>query len=347
MTITPQPRLAILTPGDRATRDRSDPAESRFAKLFEAFSAAGVAAEPAIYNDDFADEVLQQLLQVQGVLVWHNPIESGRSRDRLDVMLREVAAHGVFVSTHPDTIQQMGTKEVLLSVRGLPFGSDAHRIQSLAQMHDDLPGRLARGARVLKQHRGHSGIGVWRIEQRGSGVFALRHAQRGAVEEIVDLDTVLQRLAPYFEHGGYMVDQAWQPRMIEGMTRAYLVRNRVVGFGHQAVNALYPAGDDGAAPAPGPRLYSDADDPRFQDLRRQLEGEWVSLLCKKVGVTLDALPMLWDADFLLGQHDDKSPEQYVLCEINVSSVAPFPESASAPLVAAVCKALTGGKGRRS
>ena len=126
MTITPQPRLAILTPGDRAARDRSDPAESRFAKLFEAFAAAGVAAEPAIYNDDFADEVLQQLLQVQGVLVWHNPIEGGRSRDRLDAMLRGVAARGIFVSAHPDTILKMGTKDVLLSVRELPFGSDVH-----------------------------------------------------------------------------------------------------------------------------------------------------------------------------------------------------------------------------
>ena len=347
MTITPQPRLAILTPGDRAARDRSDPAQSRFANLFEAFAAAGVAAEPAIYNDDFADEVLRQLLQVQGVLVWHNPIESGRSRDRLDAMLREVAARGVFVSAHPDTILKMGTKDVLLSVRGLPFGSDVHRIQSLAQMHDELPGRLARGARVLKQHRGHSGIGVWRIEQRGAGVFALRHAQRGAVEEIVDLATVVQRLAPYFERGGTMVDQAWQPRMIEGMTRAYLVQGRVAGFGHQAVNALYPAGDDGAAPAPGPRLYSDADDPRFQDLRRQLESSWVSLLCGSVGVALDALPMLWDADFLLGPRDDTGPEHYVLCEINVSSVAPFPESASAPLVLAACKVLASSKVRIS
>ena len=347
MNITPQPRLAILTPGDRAARDQSDPAASRFAKLFDAFFAAGVAAEPAIYNDDFADEVLLQLVQMQGVLVWHNPIEGGRPRDRLDAMLREVASRGVFVSAHPDTIQQMGTKEVLLSVRELPFGSDVHRIESLAQLQDDLPGRLARGARVLKQHRGHSGIGVWRIEQRGAGVFALRHAQRGAVEEIVDLVTVVQRLAPYFEPGGVMVDQAWQPRMIEGMTRAYLVRDRVAGFGHQAVNALYPAGDDGAVPTPGPRLYSDADDPRFQDLRRCLEGGWVSALCEKVGVTLDRLPMLWDADFLLGQRDDTGAEHYVLCEINVSSVAPFPESASAPLVSATCKALATSKARFS
>ena len=345
MSITTRPRLAILYPGDRAARDRSNPAESRFASLLKAFSAAGVAAEPAIYNDDFADEVLCQLDQVQGVLVWHNPIEGGRSRARLDAMLREVASRGVFVSTHPDTILRMGTKDVLLSVRDLPFGSDVHRIESLVQMQDDLPGRLARGARVLKQHRGHSGIGVWRIEQRRSGTFALRHAQRGAEEEVVEFATVLQRLAPYFERNGTMVDQAWQPRMVEGMTRAYLVRDRVAGFGHQAVNALYPAADGGAAPKPGPRLYSDADDPRFKDLRRHLEGGWIDLMCDRVGVALDGLPLLWDADFLLGKRDATGFERYVLCEINVSSVAPFPESAVAPLVSAARTALASGVAR--
>lgn len=49
--------------------------------------------------------------------------------------------------------------------------------------------RLAGGARVLKQHRGHSGIGVWRIEaaDREDRRFRMRHAQRGAAEETVDL----------------------------------------------------------------------------------------------------------------------------------------------------------------
>jgi hypothetical protein len=340
------PRLAILYPGDRAARDRSDPAESRYAPLFEAFAAAGMAAVPAVYHDDFADEVRQQLVeqqQVQGVLVWHNPIEGTRTRARLDAMLRDVAARGVFVSAHPDTILKLGTKDVLLCVRDLPFGSDVHRVDSLARLKDELPLRLAGGARVLKQQRGHSGIGVWRVEQRNAQTFALRHAQRGSQEEEVDFATVLERLAPYFEQGGTLVDQAWQARMTEGMTRAYLVRDRVAGFGHQAVNALHPAAHDGgpvSAPLPGPRLYSDAQDARFQDLRQRLEGGWIDLLCERTGVTPDALPLLWDADFLPGRRAaGASEESYVLCEINVSSVAPFPESAIAPLVEAVRMAL--------
>jgi hypothetical protein len=41
-----------------------------------------------------------------------------------------------------------------------------------------------------------------------------------------------------------------------------------------------------------------------------------------------ALPVLWDADFLLGPKDATGADTYVLCEINVSAVWPFPTQAS-------------------
>src|SRR5262245_8297109 len=119
--------VALLYPGDRAARDRSDPTESRFATLFAALVEAGVRAEPAGWHDDFADEVTAQLRRVDAVLVWCNPIEGGYRRDRRDALLREVARDGVFVSTHPDTILRLGTKDVLFDTRDLPFGSDVQR----------------------------------------------------------------------------------------------------------------------------------------------------------------------------------------------------------------------------
>jgi hypothetical protein len=326
-------RVALLYPGDRAMRDRADPQESRFAALFSALAEAGIAAEPAVYNDDFAAEVEAQLACVQ---VWHNPIEGGRTRAVLDALLRRVAAAGVVVSAHPDTIMRLGTKDVLLDVRDAPYGSDVVRIESVAQLQETLPARLAKGARVLKQYRGHSGMGIWRVQALGDNRFALRHAMRGSEEAIVPWEQVVSQLAPYFAGGEgagtHMIDQAWQPRLAEGMIRAYLVRDRVAGFGFQAINALYPASQGEAAPQPGPRLYSDADDVRFQELRQRIEQGWVADLCSRTGVAPDALPMLWDMDFMLGERMAGAPERYVLCEINVSSVSPFPPSAIAPIV---------------
>jgi hypothetical protein len=296
---------------------------------------------PAVYHDDFAEEVEAQLKGARAVLVWHNPTEGGRTRQVLDAMLRRVASRGVFVSAHPETILRMGTKDALVELRDLPFGSDCHRVASLAQLAVELPPRLARGARVLKQHRGHSGIGVWRIEQLAANRYGLRHAQRGSQAEEGSFAHVLERLAPYFERGGHMIDQAWQPRLREGMVRAYLVRDRVAGFGHQAINALFPEKEGEPPPEPGPRLYSPSDDPRFQLLRRLLEDEWVELLRRRLEVPTAELPLLWDADFLLGGEGGARELRYVLCEINVSSVAPYPESATPLIVAAVGEVLEG------
>ena len=157
----------------------------------------------------------------------------------------------------------------------------------------------------------------------------------------MDLPALLQRMAPYFEpaQGGHMIDQVWQPRLAEGMVRAYLVEDRVQGFGHQAINALYPASPGEAPPPPGPRLYHPPDDSRFQDLKQRLEGGWVALLCERVGVARERLPLLWDCDFMLGEPTEEGEERYVLCEINVSSVSPFPASAMEPLVGAVQRRL--------
>jgi hypothetical protein len=103
--------------------------------------------------------------------------------------------------------------------------------------------------------------------------------------------------------------------------------------------ALHPGEPGGEAPLPSTRLYSGPDDPRFQDLRRHLEVEWMDLLCERLNIPRHALPLLWDADFLLGQRSAETVEQYVLCEINVSSVSPFPDSAIQSLVDAIYKAL--------
>jgi hypothetical protein len=335
------PSVALLYPGDRAMRDRADPSESRFLPLFDAFAAAGIAAAPAVYHDDFADEVEAQLRRCSVVLVWCNPVEGGRRRDRLDAMLARIADDGVVVSAHPDAILKLGTKDVLFDTRDLPFGSDVHRVDSLAQLQAELPVRLRRGARVLKQHRGHSGIGVWRVEQTNGasdpGLLRVRNAQRGSEEELIELAALLDRLAPYFApaNGGHMIDQAWQPRLVDGMVRAYLVGDRVAGFGHQAVNALFPAAPGQPAPQPGPRLYHGPDLPQFQGLRSRLETEWIEMLRERVGLPRDRLPLLWDCDFLFGESAADGAERFVLCEMNVSSVAPFPPSAIAPLVAAV------------
>jgi hypothetical protein len=58
-----------------------------------------------------------------------------------------------------------------------------------------------------------------------------------------------------------------------------------------------------------------------------LELEWLPAVQQLLGIDTVQLPVLWDCDFLLGPRNDAGEDAYVLCEINVSSVSPFPDSA--------------------
>jgi hypothetical protein len=64
-------------------------------------------------------------------------------------------------------------------------------------------------------------------------------------------------------------------------------------------------------------------------------------LRQRVGVPRERLPLLWDIDFMFGERAPGAPERYVLCEVNVSSVSPFPPSSIEPLVAATKARLAG------
>ena len=357
-------RIAILYPGDRQARRNATPENNRFANLFRAFAAAGIHVEPAVYHDDCCAEVREQLAHVDGVLVWSNPIEGGRDRSALDAMLRGVAATGVFVSTHPDVILKLGTKEVLYRTRDVGWGSDTHLYDGVGQLRRELPVRLAAGkARVLKQLRGSSGEGVWKVQLPmrssrsdesapapalpGPGtIIRAHHARRGCTEEEITLGEFYERCEPYFAAHGLMIDQEYQERLPEGMICCYLVQDTVAGFGHQAVNALFPA-PPGASPAdapqPGPRLYHPPDQPEFQALKRQLEQDWVPAVQRLLELDAERLPILWDCDFLLGPRAVNGDDGYVLCEINVSSVAPYPESAVPYIVDATLRRVRAAK----
>src|ERR1700761_4018262 len=88
--MTQTAKLAVLWRGDRNARRDATPQNNRFHRVFEELTKLGIFAEPAVYADDFADEVRDQLLQVDGVLVWVDPIHEGQTRTALDAMWRHV-----------------------------------------------------------------------------------------------------------------------------------------------------------------------------------------------------------------------------------------------------------------
>ena len=270
-------------------------ATPRLQGMFDAFAELGVAAEAVIYSDDAADEVRRRLGDLDGVLVWANPVEQGLDRAILDAVLRDAAAGGTWVSAHPDVISRMATKRVLVDTRELGWGSDTRLLEAVPPRVD--------GPVVWKRLYGMGGQGVWKVD--GTRV---EEAATGEVEEVEDLRV---KFAPHLP----LVEQPYFDRIADGMIRAYLTHDRVVGFARQYPRGLRPR--SAGEPQPGKEFLPET---AYPELRELLETDWVPGLQRLVGVATHELPVIWDADFILG-------DPYVLCEINASSTFAFPEHA--------------------
>jgi hypothetical protein len=344
-------RIAVLWRGGREARRSATPRNNRFYRIFEELAGLGIDAEPAVYDDDIADEVRAQLLAVAGVLVWVDPIHQGKTRGALDAMLRDVAARGPWVSAHPDVILEMGVKEVLYRTKHLGWGTDTHLYRTVAEFDAAFVPRLrAAGPRVLKRNRGNGGQGVWKVEPVSEAAGAndavrVHEARRASVPEEMSLAAFRERLGAYLGADGCIVDQPFQPRLPDGMIRCYMGGDRVVGFGHQLIKALMspPAdGPDSPAAQPGPRIMHGPDAAPFQALRAKMEAEWTPQMMEILGINAGRLPIIWDADFLFGPRDAAGQDSYVLCEINVSSVFAIPDAAPAAIARLSWKRLRGG-----
>lgn len=319
----------------------SIPESSRLRGMFAALAALGVQAEPVVYSDESVETAREQLLALDGVLVWVNPIEHGLDRSLLDPLLREVAAAGVWVSAHPDVILKLGTKQVLVDTGDMSWSSDVHLYRTLEELRDLLPGRLAAGPLVLKQHRGMGGEGVWKVELDGANV-RVQHAKRGSEPQRMSLDEFVQSCEPYFAGTGLMVEQPFQPRLGEGMIRVYLTHDQVVGFAHQYPSGLMPP--QAAKAAPPTKVFELAAAAAYSELRKRMESEWVPQLQAILELETHTLPVIWDADFLYGPKDANGADTYVLCEINASSTFAFPEHAMPGVARAAIDRMLDAKG---
>jgi len=328
---------------------RADPSRPgpRHLPVLEALAAVGFDVGHLAFREEDGDDALEILAASDAVLVWIDPISGERDRSMLDGMLRDVARRGVLVYTRPETILKMGTKDVLYDTRALTWSHDTHRYLDFESFANAFPHRIADGsARVLKQHRGNGGIGVWKVQMRrdtespAEPIVTVQHAApRDATTEDVGLAEFVERMSPYFNGSGHLIDQAFASRVSEGMVRAYLVKHEVVGFARQYADR----GDQGRETVPSERVFGipaaktmrHADDVEFAVLRSSLEHEWVPGMAELLNLTSKELPLLWDADFLFGPRDPDGRDTFLLCEVNVSCVSPYPDAAPRALAAAL------------
>jgi hypothetical protein len=227
----------------------------------------------------------------------------------------------------------MGTKEVLHRTRDLGWGVDTDIYRTPDEFARRFPVKLsAAGPRVLKPLRGNDGRGVLKVERIGPGRVRVQQAHDDRVETLA-LAVFLERMGRGLGDG--LVDQAFQPHVSAGMVRCYMSQDRVVGFSEQVPRNASPTPDAPALGMNSSKTMHGADAQKFASLRAAMESDWVPGLQRVLDLETRRLPALWDADFLF-RAPGLGASGYVLCEINVSSVLPFPD-VSAPAIAATVR----------
>ena len=322
--------IAILIFGESDSK-RNALAEDKYRGLVSAFQEKGFGVDAVIYNDLLTDNLARELLHYDGILVWVNPIEQGQDRKTLDALLMELSNKGCFVSAHPEVILKIGTKDILYKTREMEFGGNVnlyHTFEKFKEefLHPDNPP----GIRILKQYRGNGGNGVFKVDTGNlkNNKIGITHATGVDGERILTTAIFVEEMKFYFTNNGFLIDQEWNPHIINGMVRCYLTGTKVTGFGYQEINALYPNTKAGGIPKKaGKRYYFSEDCGLFQDLKDIMETSWVPDLQKITGIPNEMMPVIWDADFFINKINTKNTkEKYTLCEVNASCVSPFPES---------------------
>jgi hypothetical protein len=295
--------------------------------MVNAVKQNGWYAETIFYTDDKRDELYQYIVDDFDAYVPRvNPGTIPSGEEQFFDMLRALSKAGVIGMPHPDAMIGYGAKDALVRLRDTDLvPSDTYSYYSLQELKDSFPTSLSRGERVLKQNRGSTGEGIWRVavvdERPYEPGDALPPDTQIKCTEAVDNHVEMHELNAFMDFceqyvvgkDGMLVDMPFMPRIKEGEIRILLVGENPIFVVHKK-----PVETEDAFSA---TLFSGAryryDDP----------AEWpelIDLFHDNVGLITDKLggwniPLIWTADFML-DYDEKGEDKYVLGEINCSCV---------------------------
>jgi hypothetical protein len=294
--------------------------------IIESLTKRGWTAEIVFYRDEDRGEIYKHAVEVAGAYISRVNPGNLNSETGYFQMLRELVRHEVQGLPHPDAMANYGAKNAVEKLANTPLVPvDVQCYYDFELFKESFPRTLAGESRVLKQNRGSTGEGIWRVEvpkdcklENGSVplevVVRCTEAKDNHVEER-PLGEFIDYCVRYLDGpNGLLLDMPFLPRIVEGEIRVLMLRRTPVYVVHKK-----PVDEADAFSA---TLFSGAqytyEDPK----------EWpevISVIQKNIELIVDRLggydiPLLWTTDFILDTDPKTGKDRYVLGEINASCV---------------------------
>ncbi len=241
-------------------------------------------------------------------------------------ILTRLSNEGLIGMSNPESMVKFGAKDALVKLAETELvPTDTFAYYTIEDFKKMFPRSISHGERVLKQNRGSTGEGIWRVKVEDDINYKpgdeLPLSTKLKLTEAVDNHVEYQTLEDFMTFcekyivgdNGMLVDMRFMPRIKEGEIRILMVGDEPVFVVHKK-----PAEAEDAFSA---TLFSGAK------YRYDKPEDWKPLMdiflsqLPEIKQKLDEknVPLIWTADFMLDYNEDKT-DKYVLGEINCSCV---------------------------
>ena len=296
--------------------------------IAESLKKRGWTAEIIFYSDEDRGEIYKYT--VENACAYISRVNPGFLKDETGYfqMLSELVKRGIKGLPHPHVMIYYGAKNAIEKLKGTALvPEDVYTYYDFEEFKNSFPKTLETKTRILKQNRGSTGEGIWRVELESGNGNAQKSDEPITYETMVkcteakDNHVEIMKLGEFIDYcvqyldgdSGMLLDMPYLERIKEGEIRVFMLRNKVVNIVHKK-----PVDRPDAFSA---TLFSGAtytyDSPDNWP-------ELVELIEKNINVIIERLgnydmPLIWTADFILDTDKDGN-DMYVLGEINASCV---------------------------
>ncbi len=301
--------------------------------IVKALNEKGFGAEVIYFRDEWADEIFSYVVdRADAVIVRINPGSLPNGEDNLFEVLDKLSKNDVLIMTHPATMMNFGAKDALSKLANTDLvPADTYAYYTYKEFKKMFPMSLSQGSRVLKQNRGSTGSGIWKVEvvdnfiECKAGESLPKETRIKCTEafdnhvEYHSLGDFIRFCKRYIKDKGMLVDMQFFPRITEGEIRVLMVGRKPIFVVHKK-----PAdhADAFSATIGSGAHYTYYSPDAYPELVRKFVDS-VPLISSRLG-EINEPPILWTGDFMLGNKDDNTEnETYVLGEINCSCVGFF------------------------